>query len=109
MPPTPLLTYSPTPLSTPAESPSPRRTALGLASINGERFSVVGNWNKATIGKRRKLELVDDDEVGREDEVGGIEENGVVVKGCGRTVCKECCEENWQRFVCFLTSLIFDG
>ena len=99
MPPTPLLTYSPTPASTPAESP--RRTALGLASINGERFIAGGNGNKV-IGKRRNFDLVDNGGVKREDEARNTEENDVVMKGCGRTVCKECCEENLQRFVCLL-------
>ena len=57
--------------------------------------------NKVTIGKRRKFDLVDDDGARREDGVRGTEENDIV-KGCWRTVCKECCEEHWQRFAYLL-------
>lgn len=98
-PPTPHLTYSPTPTPTPPLPPtslplpssSPRRTALGLASLNisntnsGDLLGV----NSLGAGRRRKFK----DEEWKLDELG--------LKGCGRVLCKGCCEESWQRSVWF--------
>jgi len=110
-PPTPHLTYSPTPASTPpllptslplptplTPSASPRRTALGLTSLNINNASFSGaSVNGGGGGRRRKFR----DEEGNLDAAcdtdGKADE--VALNGCGRVMCKACCEESWQRLV----------
>ncbi|KAG7087370.1 hypothetical protein E1B28_013344 [Marasmius oreades] len=88
IPETPHLTWSPTsPALTPTPSPplafSPKRFALALNAANTNAAP-----NNAT-GKRK---LGDEDSVDDEETKAG--------RGCGRTVCKNCCSENALSTVC---------
>ncbi|EIM80612.1 uncharacterized protein STEHIDRAFT_150343 [Stereum hirsutum FP-91666 SS1] len=89
-PPTPLLTYSPTPPATPA--PSPRRMALSLSNNN------VGS----VTPRRRKVRDEDgpsvvQDAFGYGNKVQNEQYDGEMdgwTPGCGRVVCKNCCLES---------------
>lgn len=118
IPPTPHLTYSPTPNPTPPlpshSTSSPRRTALGLTSLNNASFNSVGGPGG---GKRRKFRDEDDDGiagVGKEvDSRLGLEGDsgqvGLIPRGCGKTICRGCCEESWQRSVpTFIIRVLLD-
>ncbi|KAA1473304.1 hypothetical protein DENSPDRAFT_859839 [Dentipellis sp. KUC8613] len=74
-PPTPVLSHSPTPPTTP--SASPRRVALSHSNTN------------AAVTRRRKFQ---DDE---EDEAIAKEKHDAEgwTPGCGRVVCRSCCVE----------------
>ena len=89
-PPTPYLTWSPTPSPSPAGD-SPRRSAL---SINSPNTNVILDTHtiNATAGKRRKYVDQDDLACTREDR----DEFG---PGCGRLLCRNCCFENNQKYV----------
>jgi hypothetical protein len=112
-PPTPYLTYSPTPIPTPTLPPtslplptsSPKRTALGLASlnINSTSFSGLSAVNGTGAGRRRKFR----DEEGNLDAVGEGDTKGDELgsKGCGRVLCRGCCDESWQRLVSIFLNL----
>lgn len=94
-PPTPLLTYSPTPPATPA--PSPRRMALSLSNNN------VGS----VTPRRRKVRDEDgpgvvQDAFGYGNKVQNEQYDGEMdgwTPGCGRIVCKNCCLESPLRCV----------
>jgi hypothetical protein len=98
------LTYSPTPnptpplpaTSLPLPSFSPKRTALGLALVNANFNGSLG-VNGVGGGRRRKFR---DEE--RNLDAGGEYNEKVDDKGCGRVLCKGCCEESWQRSVWIL-------
>jgi len=101
-PPTPYLTYSPTPIPTPPLPPtslplpssSPKRTALGLTSlnVNSVSFNMLLGVNGTGGGRRRKFR----DEEGNLDVVGDGDATKGDEKGCGRVLCRGCCEESWQ-------------
>ncbi|KZP12208.1 hypothetical protein FIBSPDRAFT_836521 [Athelia psychrophila] len=86
-PPTPDLTYSPTPAPSPTSNY--KRTALGSTPINiVPIFSTLGYFPGAT--KKRKE---DDKSRDRDEDFG---EDDAARKGCNRLICKGCCEESWQ-------------
>ncbi|KAH9931756.1 hypothetical protein B0H21DRAFT_96362 [Amylocystis lapponica] len=80
-PPTPALSFSPTPPATPL--PSPRRSALALHT----------NTLAFTPGRRRKAR--EDEEEHVEGEEGCVKDAGAeILPGCGRTICRNCCFES---------------
>ncbi|ETW76488.1 hypothetical protein HETIRDRAFT_455044 [Heterobasidion irregulare TC 32-1] len=88
-PPTPRLSFSPTPPATPA--PSPRRAALSLS-----------NTNSQATPRRRKFRDGEDGSVKDENaysDAGGEDslESAGWTPGCGRIVCRGCCLELPQR------------
>ena len=89
-PPTPHLTWSPTPSPTPAGD-SPRRSAL---SINSPNTNVILDTHtiNAIAGKRRKF-------VDQDDPACTIEDRDEFGPGCGRLLCRNCCFENNQKYV----------
>ncbi|KIM79364.1 hypothetical protein PILCRDRAFT_565568 [Piloderma croceum F 1598] len=118
---TPYLTYSPTPTTTPSLPPtplplptslppsaSPRRTALGLTSLNINNASFSGPLGvNGAVGGGRRRKFKDEEgnlEAAGEGE-GKVDEGSP--KGCGRVMCKGCCEESWQRLVwIFLAAIL---
>ncbi|KAF8803335.1 hypothetical protein BYT27DRAFT_7145355 [Phlegmacium glaucopus] len=92
-PPTPHLTWSPTPSPSPAGG-SPRRSVLSLNSPNTNIIlhPPLMPTSNPTAGKRRKL--VDQDDLACSRDGGqDREEFG---PGCGRLLCRSCCFENIQ-------------
>ncbi|TFK38528.1 hypothetical protein BDQ12DRAFT_735618 [Crucibulum laeve] len=103
-PPTPHLTWSPTPSPSPPSSMSRPALALNAANTN------LGNWMggsntlpTAIAGKRKKLLDPDADlgENGTANSGDGGEffattTSDGVEPGCGRIVCRNCCVENPQ-------------
>jgi hypothetical protein len=115
-PPTPRLTYSPTPTPTPSlpstplplptplpPSASSRRTALGLTSLNINNASFSGPYGAAGGGRRRKFKDEEGNLEAAEEGEGKVDEGSS--KGCGRVMCKGCCEESWQRCI-FLAAIL---
>ena len=73
---------------------------MGLTSLNINNVSIneptaindaMGNKRKKYGCEEGNLEAAGEVEV-KLDELGS--------KGCGRVLCRGCCEENWQRLVC---------
>ncbi|KAF9466784.1 hypothetical protein BDZ94DRAFT_1250768 [Collybia nuda] len=93
VPPTPHLTRSPTPATTPPQSP--RRSALTLHSANTN----YGDLQRTTVavipntGKRRKGIEEDYLDSGSSEQSSGDHD---LVPGCGRIMCRNCCFENSQ-------------
>ena len=82
---------------------------MGLTSLNINIVSIneptaindaMGNKRKKYGCEEGNLEAAGEVEV-KLDELGS--------KGCGRVLCRGCCEENWQRLVCVLYSGGFYG
>jgi hypothetical protein len=101
-PPTPALSYSPTPPATPILSP--RRQVLSLHSANSNS---VQNCPPTSNKRRKSLYEQEgytdtDDVMGVPkllDEDGNVEMSTSSNSGCGRVVCRSCSFENAQRFV----------
>ncbi|KZT30152.1 hypothetical protein NEOLEDRAFT_313387 [Neolentinus lepideus HHB14362 ss-1] len=87
LPPTPALTFSPSPPATPDRSP--RRIGLSLSSMN---MNVNGSPNATSTGKRRKYRDSEDEEQEHDEE--GEKYDKWSMSGCGRTVCRYCCLED---------------
>ncbi|OCH91536.1 hypothetical protein OBBRIDRAFT_825253 [Obba rivulosa] len=95
IPPTPALTFSPTPPATPL--PSPRRVALAL-------HTNISHATGATPRGRRRKARDDDDEEQQEradasadtDASAGRRRKDGILPGCERVICKNCCFENPQ-------------
>ncbi|KAF9482845.1 hypothetical protein BDN70DRAFT_874426 [Pholiota conissans] len=95
-PPTPHLTWSPTP--SPSPMPSPRRSVLSLNSSNVNLplsdLPQTPTQSSAT-GKRRKH--TDEDDIPSYPDVKSTshaEDQGEFGEGCGRFVCRNCCYED---------------
>lgn len=97
-PPTPHLTWS----ASPSPTPSPRRSILALNSANtnqGASLTVPGNSATSNArGKRRKGAEDDDPAVHGWENNPGVDSEDIG-PGCGRTLCRNCCFENMQRWV----------
>ncbi|KIJ19414.1 hypothetical protein PAXINDRAFT_166610 [Paxillus involutus ATCC 200175] len=103
VPPTPALTRSSSPCSSPAHTPvsssgSPKRVALGLS------FTTMNCDPSATPApahiKRKKAPTDKDGNLGSrdhetdDDSCEGVEDGSVFIHGCGRVVCRACCIES---------------
>jgi len=93
MPPTPFLTRSPTPC--PSPSLSPRRSALTLHSANTNSGDPQrGTQTMAGSGEKRRKVVDDDNEDYSTDSwIRSLGEFDLA-RGCGRTICRNCCTEN---------------
>ncbi|TDL23364.1 hypothetical protein BD410DRAFT_787173, partial [Rickenella mellea] len=100
LPPTPLLSYSPTPPATPLVLASPtRHVSQLLGDVPTPRAT-----RTTRAGTRRKEREGEDNFECDENESGfldvesgeGLSEKGKYVSGCGRTLCRDCCIENTQ-------------
>lgn len=97
MPPTPLLSYTPTPPATPTLPCSPLPSDADdtpKARAHAHAFSVASDHTR----RRKKRE--DDEEqtlIGGDDDYG--KSPGEQSAGCGRTFCKNCCIESTQKSV----------
>ncbi|KAG6895656.1 hypothetical protein C0992_000177 [Termitomyces sp. T32_za158] len=91
MPPTPLLTRSPSPNLSP---PSPKRPALSIHPTNTHR------------GEKRRTNADEESQEGFLQTLAEFD----LAPGCGRTVCRNCCTEDKERCVsgarCDRSSLI---
>lgn len=94
---TPSLTWS----TTPSPAHSPRRSALSLHNANtNTNFNTNLNTNTNFSGKRKHGKAddgkADDENVNN----GGTDRDESLIKpGCGRTFCKNCCFEDFQKSV----------
>ncbi|KIK63915.1 hypothetical protein GYMLUDRAFT_40127 [Collybiopsis luxurians FD-317 M1] len=94
------LAWSPTPPPSPPEPHSPphssRRFALSLNSVNTN--STYGYAQTNAPGKRKKLKEDDPERDETQVRLEDEDENEEVElgRGCGRTICKNCCFENIQ-------------
>ena len=110
LPPTPHLSWSPSP--SPSPHASPRRSALSLHSVNTNLITTPSgsSWphvtsNNTVAGKRRKLADNDNDSDGvdrpYERATGHHSSSDLDLfgcgPGCGRTLCRNCCFENIQK------------
>ena len=109
-PPTPLLSFSPSPPGTPLGLPEDRTLVIPTEFHLDETPRAARVTNTTTrmhertelARRRRHSDIVDDDErtvVGAEDDslarLKGVDDLGAS-PGCGRAMCKNCCVENVQ-------------
>lgn len=106
-PPTPLLSFSPSPPGTPLGPTEDRSLSFPsefhLDETPRPRARTYTRTDSAR--RRRRSDIEDDDErtvVGAEDDtlarLKGVEDPGAS-PGCGRVMCKKCCVENVQTYV----------
>ena len=95
VPPTPPLSYTPTP------TPSPRHSGLILAPSTNLPLDKPSN-PFATQGKRKKL--LEPENEDKEFLQAGKALDGFA-PGCGRLVCRNCCMELEEGYVCLLCLL----
>jgi hypothetical protein len=104
-PPTPGLTYSPTPPATALPSPKRASSAMGAHRTEHSTTDVDADIDilhaASPRGRRRKHRAEWDEDKMRSME---SEERGAspgdawsVLPGCGRVLCRNCCVENMQR------------
>lgn len=95
-PPTPHLTFSPSP----SPVPSPRRSVLSLNSSNVNLPLMDPPSTSAqfsTSGHRRKH--VDDDDLPDRQNASLEEDQGEFGPGCGKFICRNCCYEDAHKYV----------
>ncbi|KAF8063489.1 hypothetical protein FPV67DRAFT_247800 [Lyophyllum atratum] len=93
MPPTPYLTRSPTPCPSPPLSP--QRSALTLNSMNTNTSDPQRSTPTLPGSNEKRKKGADEDNQDYSSD-GWIQSLGEfdLARGCGRTVCRNCCTEN---------------
>ncbi|PCH34766.1 hypothetical protein WOLCODRAFT_139566 [Wolfiporia cocos MD-104 SS10] len=94
MPPTPALTNT----STPSVSPSPKRTALALNTLNTTNARAVVALSLASPAPNKRLKrssvVANEDDDGHDADSEDKYFKEGLLPGCGRVICRNCCVES---------------